>query len=385
VRIAINNATNQNRPLEKVTSERYRSTVNSDLERSRLSSFHVFAILFAILFAMSRVPIETFGITDRGVVREENQDQFFIAELSRRLQMRASSLPIATNSTLAGSSLGLVMMVADGMGGHRGGQEASGLAIRFFLASILNRLRWNHPSTLGDDADLVEDLKLMLTQAHREIQRQSEVDSSLEGMGTTFTLAYIAWPRMIVLHAGDTRCYLYRRGELSLLTRDHTVANQMIQRGQLDANAAERSRWSNVLVNALGAGASEVFADITKVELIADDVILLCSDGLNKHVDDRSIRAALTSSADPAKICEILVQQAKDDGGTDNITVVAARCRDLGAVHTMQIHTSAHTPESLFQELPFPTEDVDTSADERVTFATSEYSDTPTREHDHPC
>lgn len=334
---------------------------------------------------MSRVPIETFGITDRGIVRDENQDQFFIAELSRRLQMRASSLPLAANSTLAGSSLGLVMMVADGMGGHRGGQEASGLAIRFFLASILNRLRWNHPSSLGDDADLVEDLKLMLTQAHREIQRQSEVDRSLEGMGTTFTLAYIAWPKMIVLHAGDTRCYLFRRGELTLLTHDHTLANQMIQNGRLDANDAERSRWSNVLVNALGAGASEVFADITKVELLANDVILLCSDGLNKHVDDRTIRSILSASSAPVEICESLVALAKDGGGSDNITVVAARCHDLGAVSTMQIHTSAETPESLFQELPFPTEDVDTSPDERVTFATSEYSDTPTRDLERPC
>ncbi len=334
---------------------------------------------------MSRVPIETFGITDRGIVREENQDQFFIAELSRRLQMRASSLPLAANSTLAGSSLGLVMMVADGMGGHRGGQEASGLAIRFFLASILNRLRWNHPSSLGDDADLVEDLKLMLTQAHREIQRQSEVDRRLEGMGTTFTLAYIAWPRMIVLHAGDTRCYLYRRGELKLLTRDHTVANQMIESGQLDSNSAERFRWSNVLVNALGAGASEVFADITKVELLADDMIFLCSDGLNKHVEDCTIRSVLSASSDPNKICETLVTMAKDGGGSDNITVVAARCRDLGAVQTMQIHTTAETPESLFQELPFPTEEVGTSPDERVTFATSEFSDTPTRDMDRPC
>ncbi|MBM3966433.1 MAG: serine/threonine-protein phosphatase [Planctomycetes bacterium] len=334
---------------------------------------------------MSRVPIETFGITDRGVVRDENQDQFFIAELSRRLQMRAGSLPLAANSTLAGSSLGLVMMVADGMGGHRGGQEASGLAIRFFLASILNRLRWNHPSCLGDDADLVEDLKLMLTQAHREIQRQSEVDRSLEGMGTTFTLAYIAWPKMIVLHAGDTRCYLYRRGELTLLTHDHTLANQMIQNGRLDANDPERSRWSSVLVNALGAGANEVFADITKVELLADDVILLCSDGLNKHIDDRTIRSVLSASSAPIEICETLVALAKDGGGSDNITVVAAGCHDLGAVSTMQIHTSAESQESLFQELPFPTEYVDTSPDERVTFATSEYADTPTRDLERPC
>ena len=76
---------------------------------------------------------------------------------------------------------------------------------------------------------------------------------------------------------------------------------------------------------------------------------------------------------------------AKDGGGSDNITVVAARCRDLGAVHTMQIHTSVETPESLFHELPFPTEDVDTSQDERVTFATSEFSDTPTHDLERPC
>jgi protein phosphatase len=218
------------------------------------------------------------------MVRADNQDQFFVGELTRSMRVQSGSIDVLPFSRLFGDTLGHLFLVADGMGGHQGGSHASTLAIQFFVASILNSVRWLVRLDAVSEVSFTDDLKTMLQRAHREMQAQSKTTDSLAGMGTTLTMAYVVWPRMIVVHAGDTRCYIFRDGNLRLITRDHTVANQMMRMGQLDPESIERSPWSNVLVNALGAGAPDVFADIYKADLRPGDTILLCSDGLNKHV-----------------------------------------------------------------------------------------------------
>jgi protein phosphatase len=246
-------------------------------------------------------------------------------------------------------------MVADGMGGHRAGNEASGLAIQYFITSILNRIRWHNPVKPGDDVLLVDDLREMLSQAHDEIVRQSEATASLAGMGTTLTMAYVVWPRMVVVHAGDTRCYLMRNGELRLLTRDHTVAEQMLQAGKLDPNAVERSRWSNVLVNALGANAEDVYAEVVRLDLEPNDKILLCSDGLNKHVQDEKIQSVLAEAKSMQQASTSLIQLANEGGGSDNITLIAARWTANPADRIMRVTASIATEHRIFSELHRPT------------------------------
>jgi protein phosphatase len=327
---------------------------------------------------MNPMLVETAGMTDRGVVRSDNQDQFFVAELTRCMHTLSSSLSVQPGAQLKGSPLGHLFMVADGMGGHRAGNEASGLAIQYFIASILNRVRWLTPKSDNDEALLIEDLKMMLSQAHREIKRQSESSDSLSGMGTTFTMAYVIWPRMYVVHAGDTRCYLYRRDELNLLTRDHTVAEQMMKAGRLAPDAVERSPWSNVLLNALGAGADDVFAEITTVELSEGDLILLCSDGLNKHVDDQGIQDRMRQHRKPEPLCESLIRRANEGGGSDNITVVAATWRRSHDTHSMPIYHSAVTDSSLLKQIAVPAEEFETSEGGTLRISTVEYNDTPT-------
>jgi serine/threonine protein phosphatase PrpC len=178
------------------------------------------------------IRIEAAGVTDRGSVRADNQDQFFVAELTRCLNTISSSLALQEGTQLNGATLGHLLMVADGMGGHSAGVEASRLAVQYFIASILNRIRWLSPKSNPDESALIEDLKLILNQSHREIKRQSELDPDLTGMGTTFTMAYVIWPRMHIVHAGDTRCYLFRQGKLQLLTSDHTVAEHLMKSGR---------------------------------------------------------------------------------------------------------------------------------------------------------
>jgi len=304
---------------------------------------------------MTAIDVDTGGLTDTGLVRSENQDQFFVGELSRGIRLRSVSLGIDPDSTLLGDPIGQILMVADGMGGHKAGHEASGLAIRYFMTAILNRLQWNSSFAGGDLNHFFEDLREMLSEAHREIRRRSENSEALAGMGTTFTMAYVVWPKLVVVHAGDTRCYVFSKGRLSLLTRDHTVANEMMRSGQLNPNSNERSPWSNVLVNALGAGAEGVQGDLTSYPLEPGDIVMMCSDGLNKHVDDATIERVLATGGRMQAVCESLVQLAKQGGGTDNITVVAAKWNLASNNQTMKVLAVPPTGmQKIIEEMPDP-------------------------------
>lgn len=325
---------------------------------------------------MTAIEVDTGGLTDTGLVRSENQDQFFVGELSRSIRLRSISLGIEPESTLLGEPIGQLLMVADGMGGHKAGHEASGLAIRYFMTAILNRTQWNSLLAVGDQDYFYEDLREMLSEAHREIRRRSEASEALAGMGTTFTMAYIVWPKLVVVHAGDTRCYVFSKGRLSLLTRDHTVANEMMRSGQLNPNSNERSPWANVLVNALGAGAEGVQGDLTSYPLEPGDIVLMCSDGLNKHVDDETIEKVLANGGKMQAVCESLVQLAKQGGGTDNITVVAAKWTLAKREPTMKVAAIQPTnPSRIIEEIPHPSHFLATSDEHATNLTTSSDGD----------
>ncbi len=298
-----------------------------------------------------------------------------VAELSRSILVRSTSIDAKPNSRLFGRSIGHLFLVADGMGGHRAGSEASSLAIEFFVASILNNIHLLIRAEPHDEISFTEDLKMMLEQAHRELQRQSKSSEALAGMGTTLTMAYIFWPRMYVVHAGDTRCYLMRNKQLRLLTRDHTVANQMMRMGRLDPDAAERSPWSNVLINALGAGAPQVIADIYKIDMQSEDQVLLCSDGLNKHVDDLTIEQTLNRAANANEACGNLVDLANQGGGIDNITVVVGKfVEPEHATSFMPIVETQITNERTLCEIEIPSEENDTDGDDTLRVSTMEFN-----------
>lgn len=265
------------------------------------------------------------GRTDTGRRRDSNQDQFLIADLSRSLRIEATSLQLPCPAHLHGAPLGQLFLVADGMGGHQAGNRASELAIHYMVASILNSLRWMiRPTDPASEQRFLSDLKDTLSAAHRAIVADSNTQAGYQGMGTTLTMAYVVYPKMWVVHAGDTRCYILRRGELRQVTRDHTMASQFVAQGSMSPDQSERSPWANVLWNALGAGAKEVVADIYQVDLQLEDRLLLCSDGLNKHLQDDELKARLTDAIDLGAACEECIREANERGGTDNITVVMA-------------------------------------------------------------
>jgi protein phosphatase len=264
------------------------------------------------------------GKTDIGKKRSSNQDQFLVAELCRSLNQCESSLPIDAHSLLYGASQSHLLMVADGMGGHQAGNRASELAIQYFVGCILSSQQWMTVPDQANEGRFLETLRSFLAAAHQAILMESSSKESYRGMGTTLTVAYLAWPKMWIVHAGDTRCYLLRDAVLQQLTRDHTLANQMASQGLLVPDPSERSPWSNVLWNALGASEPQIVAEIYTVDLQIGDRILLCSDGLNKHLEDHQIQAILNKREAPDTTCEILIQRSNELGGSDNVTTIVA-------------------------------------------------------------
>jgi len=308
---------------------------------------------------MQPIDVQSAGITDIGKVRTENQDQFLIAELNASLSIRSGGMQCVAGSRLFGGPKGHLFLVADGMGGHRGGSEASNFAVQYCANAMLNGSCWYDRDDDASDEAFFEHLKSILENAHRAIEERSKSADAFHGMGTTLTMAYVDWPQMFVVHAGDTRCYLFRKDELQLITRDHTVANEMMRKGQLAPEDLERSHWSNVLVNALGAGAENVVPDGYKVDLQKNDSILMCSDGLNKHVSDIQIRRALLDATGPQNACEVLVALAKQGGGSDNITAVVATFH-AQPNHRMQMFMAPPGKEAMVQDVDTPETELDT-------------------------
>jgi protein phosphatase len=274
---------------------------------------------------MLRAKMECAGLTDLGRVRASNQDHYLIANLKKSMLVESTSLPLVAQSRLYGGSLGRLLMVADGMGGHAAGERASTLAIDTLVEKLLNSVHWFFNLDRDAEDDFIDDLQQLLRAAHLRIVRAGERDLERRGMGTTLTMAYVNWPRLYVVHAGDSRCYLIRRGDVEQLTTDHTLARQLVEAGGLRPEEAQRSRWSNVLWNVLGGHRDELTAEVRRADLVPGDAILLCSDGLYRHVDEQEMAACLGRDCDVAEMCRDLVNLANERGGEDNVTVVVAQ------------------------------------------------------------
>lgn len=271
---------------------------------------------------------ETFGLTDIGQKRAVNQDQFLIAELSKSMLVSASSLSDVGAGRFFGDPQGTVLLVADGMGGHAAGEKASSLALEHLIARLLNSVHWFFQSDAYSEDDFVDSLKELLQDAHGRIQEESRADHTAHGMGTTLTMAYISWPVMYVVHAGDSRCYLVRDGEAQQLTTDHTLARQMVEAGGMSPEDEATSRWSNVLWNVLGGNnKNDLVAEVRKVNLLQGDRVLLCSDGLYRYLDAKQIAHAFNKQPDASILCRQLIDAANQLGGEDNITAIASSPR----------------------------------------------------------
>jgi protein phosphatase len=174
-----------------------------------------------------------------------------------------------------------------------------------------------------DDRAFHDALQTGAQQCHAELLRRGQDDPDVRGMATTLTLYLGVWPRGYLLQVGDSRCYLLRHGELTQITRDQTMAQEMVDLGVMKAEDAAATRLAHTLTSAIGG--SQTDPKVSRFEMAWGHVLLLCSDGLTRHVPDERIRDVLRSMASARDACETLLQEALDGGGSDNITVVVGR------------------------------------------------------------
>ena len=277
------------------------------------------------------IAADLFGLTDPGKVRDTNEDQFLIAELSKSLLIVQTSLAQDDHTRLFGGPPGKVLLVADGMGGVRGGRRASRLAVETVLRYVLDTMHWFFRIQQGEESDLVDELKAALAECQRAIEAAAAAHPEHERMGTTLTMAYLLWPRAYVIHVGDSRAYLYRGGELQQVTRDQTVAQRMVDEGLLPPEQAETTRWAHVLSSCISARPEVLNTDIYRVSLQVGDTLLLCSDGLAKPVSDEAIAGHLAGvpTVGVWAVAGQLVAAANAAGGPDNVTVVLGHFRQV--------------------------------------------------------
>lgn len=267
--------------------------------------------------------VRSFGLTDRGKVRSGNEDQFLTAVLLKALQVEQTSLP--QRKVQQSSARSYLFLVADGMGGHAGGEHASALAIDSVESFILGTFKWFAQFKGPDQDQVLADFQSALGQANARILAEAAQHPELRGMGTTLTLAYSLNDVLFVAHVGDSRCYLYRNGMLYRLTRDHTLVQDMVRRGALTAEEAAKHTWRHVMTNAVGADSTDLKVEVHKLYLEAGDKVLLCSDGLTEMLPEKDICQVLHTETEPEQACRRLVARANEAGGRDNITVVVAQ------------------------------------------------------------
>lgn len=265
----------------------------------------------------------SFGATHCGKIRPNNQDQFLIAGMRKAIHVRQSSFP--QPHTQYSEEKGQLLVVADGMGGHEGGEQASALAVRSIEDFLLHAFHWVYCLEGTGKQTILQEFQEALRQADAKVLSESAIHPELHGMGTTVTIACIVDKKLFVAHVGDSRCYLSREGQLHQLTKDHTLVQEMVRAGKLAPELAEKHTLRSVITNVVGGTEKGVVAEVHRVDLEPGDKILLCTDGLTNMVKDSEIQKLLESTPDkPEAICDALIHAANNGGGRDNITVIIA-------------------------------------------------------------
>ena len=277
--------------------------------------------------SITRAPVAltvtAFGITDCGKVRKSNEDQFLIAELSKRMQVWQTSLP--EPQLQVGEERAHLLLVADGMGGHRAGERASAIAVAAIEQFTLNTFRWFFASDSPGAQKVLAQFQSALSEADAKIVEEAAENPELHGMGTTLTMAFQLGAQLCIVHVGDSRAYMYRAGQLHQLTQDHTLVAEMVRNGAIQQEQVANHHLRHVITNVVGGPHPGVKVEARAFQIQAGDRLLLCSDGLTEMLTSDMIIAALNEDTAPERAARALVAQANDLGGRDNITIVVAR------------------------------------------------------------
>jgi protein phosphatase len=267
--------------------------------------------------------IDVYGLTHRGKVRPDNQDHFLICALRKQMVVHQTSLPDTDRLMVGPQRLAFLAMVADGVGGGAKGEEASRLALEGVTQYVADTMRCYYALGSADDEEFYRSLQEGALQCHAELRQRGEEDPEYHGMATTLTLFLGVWPRAYLLQVGDSRCYVFRNGELSQITRDQTMAQELIDLGALARADAAGTRLARTLSSSIGG--RQTASAVSRLDMAWGTVVLLCSDGLTTHVSDERIRQRLHSMTSAQQVCGDLLAEALERGGSDNITIIVGR------------------------------------------------------------
>jgi serine/threonine protein phosphatase PrpC len=253
------------------------------------------------------VKVHAAARTDLGLVRQNNEDNYYIDE-----------------------TIGL-FIVADGMGGHASGEIASKMTVDI-IRDCFKGSGKDKPFQTGpyqnDFSDSTNRLASSIRLANMAVCEASGNRPELSGMGTTIAAVQVDGNRLSIAHVGDSRVYLIRAGNIEQLTDDHSLVYEQVKRDLITKEEASRSDMKNILTRALGIS-NDVEVDLAEMTLAVNDILLLCSDGLSGMLDDEAILSVVMTTDDPAAACEKLIAMANANGGKDNITVVIARTEKI--------------------------------------------------------
>jgi protein phosphatase len=272
----------------------------------------------------SRTRVDLAALSHQGNVRPNNEDHYLVVRFDRNLHTLLTNLAeghVPHNF----AEVGYGMLVADGMGGMAAGELASQVAVTTLVNLMLNMPDWIMRTGQPHAEEIVRRLGDLFRQVDLVLREHVRADPSLSGMGTTMSLVCSIGPELFLGHVGDSRVYLLRRGELSQLTRDHTLVCDLAESGAIDPSEAPGHPMRHVLTRFIGGGAGKMDAQLQRLLLEDDDQVLLCSDGLTDRVDDETIGGVLRGASSAQQACDCLVEQALRNGGRDNVTVVLGR------------------------------------------------------------
>lgn len=258
-----------------------------------------------------------------GNVRTNNEDHYFAGRWGRFLEVVDTNVP-DTDLPRRVEEVGYAMIVADGMGGEEGGEVASRLAIRTLIHNVMEMPEWLMRTENGQGQGIIDRTVARYQLVDDTLRRHAANNLNLARMGTTMTMAYSVGVDLFVAHIGDSRAYLLRDGKLKQLTRDQTLAQLLVERGELSEEQAATHRLRHVLTQVLGGQGEPLQVDVQQVTLRDGDRLLLCSDGLSDMVPHDALEQILTTSPSSAAACQALIDLALVNGGRDNVTAVLA-------------------------------------------------------------
>jgi protein phosphatase len=266
--------------------------------------------------------IDVYGLTHVGKVRKTNQDHFLLASIHKKVQVLLTSLSDQERLPFGDERLAVVAMIADGVGGGQAGEKASATALEIASQYVVSSMNCYYSADPSAET-FINALQEAAMRCHTAVLERAKSEPAVRSMATTLTLWMGVWPWYYLLQVGDSRYYLFRDGELTQVSRDQTLAQDLVDQGVFTRTAGQRSQFAHVLSSAIGG--QQTMPVVTRLKSEWHLVHMLCSDGLTKHVNDERIAERLRAMTSAKQVCEQLLQDALDGGGTDNITMIIGR------------------------------------------------------------